>query len=105
MKYLIDFKHFTVFQDVSEAAAQTGFLMLNSGFVSGAEMEHLLLNLFLFIKALSVGAQFNGYNCDTNFHSRFPGEKLDTHSHFLFLHHLIQVQIYWFMLPLNPKWH
>lgn len=57
-------------------AAQTGFLMLNSVSVSGAEMEHLLLTLLLFIKALSVGAQFNGYNCDTNFHSRFPGEKL-----------------------------
>lgn len=27
-------------------------------------------------KALSVGAQFNGYNCDANFHSRFPGKEL-----------------------------
>ncbi|KAI3373121.1 hypothetical protein L3Q82_006360 [Scortum barcoo] len=24
---------------------------------------------------LSVGAQFNGYNCDANFHSRFPAER------------------------------
>lgn len=39
-------------------------------------MEHILLILLLFIKALSVGAQFNGYNCDANFHSRFPGEEL-----------------------------
>lgn len=67
--------------------------MLNSGSVSGAEMEHLLLILLLFIKALSVGAQFNGYNCDTNFHSRFPGEKLyDTHSHFMFPHYLIKMR-------------
>ncbi|XP_019135003.1 zona pellucida-like domain-containing protein 1a isoform X1 [Larimichthys crocea] len=41
----------------------------------GAEMEHILLILLLFIKALSVGAQFNGYNCDANFHSRFPAER------------------------------
>ncbi|TMS14613.1 Zona pellucida-like domain-containing protein 1 [Larimichthys crocea] len=38
-------------------------------------MEHILLILLLFIKALSVGAQFNGYNCDANFHSRFPAER------------------------------
>ncbi len=44
--------------------------------VLGAEMEHILLILSLFSKALSVGAQFNGYNCDANFHSRFPGEEL-----------------------------
>lgn len=39
-------------------------------------MEHILLILLLFSKALSVGAQFNGYNCDANFHSRIPGEEL-----------------------------
>lgn len=49
-------------------------------------MEHMLLIFLLFSKVLSVGAQFNGYNCDANFHSRFPGKGLketDTHSHFL----------------------
>ena len=44
--------------------------------LSGAEMEHIFLIILLFFKALSVGAQFNGYNCDANFHSRFPGEEL-----------------------------
>lgn len=43
-------------------------------------MEHILLILLLLSKALSVEAQFNGYNCDANFHSRFPGEEL-THFH------------------------
>ncbi|KAI9516418.1 Zona pellucida-like domain-containing protein 1 [Dissostichus eleginoides] len=41
----------------------------------GAEMEHIFLILLLFSKALSAGAQFNGYNCDANFHSRFPAER------------------------------
>lgn len=59
-----------------ERFAQTGFLTLNSCFVSGAEMEHIYLILLLFSKAFSAGAQFNGYNCDANFHSRFPGERL-----------------------------
>lgn len=48
--------------------------------VSGAEMEVMLLTVLLVSKALLAGAQFNGYNCDGNFHSRFPGEKL-THNH------------------------
>lgn len=51
------------------------FLTLDSS-VSGAEMEHVYLIILLFGKALSAGAQFNGYNCDGNFHSRFPGEEL-----------------------------
>uniref|UniRef100_A0A8C4ZR18 Zona pellucida-like domain-containing protein 1 n=1 Tax=Gadus morhua TaxID=8049 RepID=A0A8C4ZR18_GADMO len=38
-------------------------------------MEQILLILLLFIKVLSVGSQFNGYNCDANFHSRFPAER------------------------------
>ncbi|KAK5918763.1 hypothetical protein CgunFtcFv8_003498 [Champsocephalus gunnari] len=38
-------------------------------------MEHIFLILLLFSKALSAGAQFNGYNCDANFHSRFPAER------------------------------
>lgn len=36
-------------------------------------MEHTLSILLLLSKVLSAGAQFNGYNCDGNFHSRFPG--------------------------------
>ncbi|CDQ77229.1 unnamed protein product, partial [Oncorhynchus mykiss] len=40
-----------------------------------AEMEQICLILLLISKALSVGAQFNGYNCDANFHSRFPAER------------------------------
>ncbi|XP_070773922.1 zona pellucida-like domain-containing protein 1a [Enoplosus armatus] len=38
-------------------------------------MEHMFLILLLFSKASSVAAQFNGYNCDANFHSRFPAER------------------------------
>lgn len=52
-----------------------GFLSAHSFSVPGAEMEHIFLILLLFSKALSAGAQFNGYNCDANFHSRFPGEE------------------------------
>lgn len=37
-------------------------------------MENIVLIILLFSKASSVAAQFNGYNCDANFHSRFPGE-------------------------------
>lgn len=44
--------------------------------VLGAEMENIVLIILLFSKASSVAAQFNGYNCDANFHSRFPGEKM-----------------------------
>lgn len=43
-------------------------------FPSGAEMERICLGLLLMSKALSVIAQFNGFNCDANFHSRFPGK-------------------------------
>lgn len=38
-------------------------------------MENILLVLLLLSEASSVAAQFNGYHCDANFHSRFPGEK------------------------------
>lgn len=41
-------------------------------------MDHIHLILLLLSKAVSAGAQFNGYNCDSNFHSRFPGEKTTT---------------------------
>ena len=44
-------------------------------FPPGAEMEQICLIILLISKVLSVGSQFNGYNCDPNFHSRFPGEK------------------------------
>ncbi|KAF6725744.1 Zona pellucida-like domain-containing protein 1 [Oryzias melastigma] len=45
-------------------------------------MESIFFILLMFIKTLFAGAQFNGYNCDANFHSRFPGEDLRT-SHLL----------------------
>lgn len=45
--------------------------------VTGTEMEHIFWIFFIFCQIFSVGAQFNGYNCDSNFHSRFPGEKLE----------------------------
>ncbi|KAK2823461.1 hypothetical protein Q7C36_020061 [Tachysurus vachellii] len=38
-------------------------------------MEHIGLILFLLSKLLIIRAQFNGYNCDANFHSRFPAER------------------------------
>ncbi|KAK7904301.1 hypothetical protein WMY93_016908 [Mugilogobius chulae] len=38
-------------------------------------MEHTFLILLLFGKALSVEAQFSGFNCDGNFHSRIPVER------------------------------
>ncbi|KAL2085113.1 hypothetical protein ACEWY4_018433 [Coilia grayii] len=40
-----------------------------------AEMEWLCVVMFLISGPPSAGAQFNGYNCDANFHSRFPGER------------------------------
>lgn len=50
-------------------------------FLLGAEMEQIVSILLLLSKVLSAGAQFNGYNCDGNFHSRFPGkEAKDCHS-------------------------
>lgn len=39
-------------------------------------MEQVWLLLLLTIKVLPVTAQFNGYNCDANLHSRFPGKYL-----------------------------
>ncbi|XP_066556364.1 zona pellucida-like domain-containing protein 1a [Amia ocellicauda] len=38
-------------------------------------MEQICLLLLLISNALSVGAQFNGFNCDANYHSRFPAER------------------------------
>ncbi|XP_062377919.1 zona pellucida-like domain-containing protein 1 [Sardina pilchardus] len=38
-------------------------------------MEWLCVVMFLISGPPSAGAQFNGYNCDANFHSRFPGER------------------------------
>ncbi|XP_020510843.2 zona pellucida-like domain-containing protein 1 [Labrus bergylta] len=43
--------------------------------VSSAEMTPMLFVVLLMSNALPVSAQFNGYNCDANFHSRFPGER------------------------------
>uniref|UniRef100_A0A3B1IJS2 Zona pellucida-like domain-containing protein 1 n=1 Tax=Astyanax mexicanus TaxID=7994 RepID=A0A3B1IJS2_ASTMX len=41
----------------------------------GADMERICLILLLLYKLLIVKAQFNGFNCDANFHSRFPAER------------------------------
>uniref|UniRef100_A0A3P8YV95 ZP domain-containing protein n=1 Tax=Esox lucius TaxID=8010 RepID=A0A3P8YV95_ESOLU len=38
-------------------------------------MERVCLILLLMSKANPVLAQFNGYNCDANYHSRFPAER------------------------------
>ncbi|MBN3288497.1 ZPLD1 protein, partial [Polyodon spathula] len=38
-------------------------------------MEPVCLLLLLISKVISAGAQFNGYNCDANYHSRFPAER------------------------------
>uniref|UniRef100_A0A2K6DIR6 Zona pellucida-like domain-containing protein 1 n=1 Tax=Macaca nemestrina TaxID=9545 RepID=A0A2K6DIR6_MACNE len=38
-------------------------------------MEQIRLLLLLTIRVLSGSAQFNGYNCDANLHSRFPAER------------------------------
>ncbi|KAM6987300.1 zona pellucida-like domain-containing protein 1 [Tautogolabrus adspersus] len=43
--------------------------------LSSAEMTPMLFVVLLMSNAWSVSAQFNGYNCDANFHSRFPGER------------------------------
>lgn len=42
--------------------------------LSGAEMTRVCLIVLLMSNAASVSTQFNGYNCDANYHSRFPGE-------------------------------
>ncbi|KAM9733700.1 zona pellucida-like domain-containing protein 1 isoform 1-T1 [Menidia menidia] len=42
---------------------------------SGAEMARMCLIFLLMTHTASVSAQFNGYNCDANFHSRFPAER------------------------------
>uniref|UniRef100_A0A8C1TBY8 Zona pellucida-like domain-containing protein 1 n=1 Tax=Cyprinus carpio TaxID=7962 RepID=A0A8C1TBY8_CYPCA len=38
-------------------------------------MERLCVILLLACKTFIVDAQFNGFNCDANFHSRFPAER------------------------------
>ncbi|XP_058886521.1 zona pellucida-like domain-containing protein 1 isoform X1 [Acipenser ruthenus] len=38
-------------------------------------MEPICLLLLVISKVISAGAQFNGYNCDANYHSRFPAER------------------------------
>ncbi|CAB1349029.1 unnamed protein product [Coregonus sp. 'balchen'] len=42
---------------------------------TGAKMERICLILLLMSRTTSVLAQFNGYNCDANYHSRFPAER------------------------------
>ncbi|XP_029571247.1 zona pellucida-like domain-containing protein 1 isoform X1 [Salmo trutta] len=41
----------------------------------GGKMERLCLILLLMSRTTSVLAQFNGYNCDATYHSRFPAER------------------------------
>ncbi|XP_054650830.1 zona pellucida-like domain-containing protein 1 [Dunckerocampus dactyliophorus] len=43
----------------------------------GAKMmpSCFIITILLMSSAASVSAQFNGYNCDANHHSRFPGER------------------------------
>ncbi|XP_005937976.3 zona pellucida-like domain-containing protein 1 [Maylandia zebra] len=41
----------------------------------GAEMTRMGFIFLLLSNAASVSTQFNGYNCDANYHSRFPGER------------------------------
>lgn len=45
--------------------------------LSGGRLLQVCLVLLLVMNAASVSSQFNGYNCDANFHSRYPGE-MDT---------------------------
>ncbi|KAK9521007.1 hypothetical protein VZT92_020853 [Zoarces viviparus] len=43
--------------------------------LSGAEMTRMCCFFLLMSNAASVSTQFNGYNCDASYHSRFPGER------------------------------
>ncbi|XP_037313206.1 zona pellucida-like domain-containing protein 1 isoform X2 [Pungitius pungitius] len=43
--------------------------------LSGAEMTQLCFFFLLMNNAALVSTQFNGYNCDASYHSRFPGER------------------------------
>lgn len=54
-----------------------GDIHMKSNSFLGFAMERIWLLLFLTIRVLPGSAQFNGYNCDANLHSRFPG-KSDT---------------------------
>ena len=40
----------------------------------GFAMEQIWLLLLLTVRVIPGSAQFNGYNCDANLHSRFPGK-------------------------------
>lgn len=42
----------------------------------GVEMEWICVPLLLFSGIHLAFTQFNGFNCDPNYHSRFPGKKL-----------------------------
>ncbi|XP_061576366.1 zona pellucida-like domain-containing protein 1 [Cololabis saira] len=43
--------------------------------LSGAEMARMCFVFLLMSNTASVSTQFNGYNCDANYHSRFPAER------------------------------
>lgn len=40
----------------------------------GGESVQVCLVLLLVMNGASVSSQFNGYNCDASYHSRYPGE-------------------------------
>jgi len=42
---------------------------------AGVEMEWICVPLLLFSGIHLAFTQFNGFNCDPNHHSRFPGKK------------------------------
>ncbi|MEQ2214985.1 Zona pellucida-like domain-containing protein 1 [Xenoophorus captivus] len=44
--------------------------------LSGTEMAQICLIFLLIGNTISVSTQFNGYNCDANYHSRFPAADL-----------------------------
>ncbi|XP_034024780.1 zona pellucida-like domain-containing protein 1 [Thalassophryne amazonica] len=49
--------------------------MIAGKHLSGAEMTRMCLIFVVLSNGATVQAQFNGYNCDANYHSRFPGDR------------------------------
>lgn len=47
--------------------------------LSGVQMAPMGFIFLLVGNTVAVSTQFNGYNCDANHHSRFPGEKTKRH--------------------------
>lgn len=69
-----------------------------------AEMTAMLfVVLLLTSNAGSVSAQFNGYNCDANYHSRFPGENTEHSLINLIIEQIPQNIKYWEALEEDTK--